>query len=678
MVSFWRRVVLVVVCVFVIAAVRLVATPSVAAASPGSQGPEPDLGAILLAGRDVPPGFELDAKQSGSYEKPPTAPSWLSPIMQHAAHLRGYDRVWFNRQEHRAIIAQVVEYPIDKLASADANSAAQDFKNEAVNEFTITTVPYARGFVVKYGKDVAAQGLFVRGPRAFSIAVLTRTTASEADIELTRRLVEIQAAKAPPGPTGLRDISKPSLAAGTALGTLGAGVAYIGSLSLVAWFRDPLRRHPIRPGPQQTALPNTTTVDVTARARRRRRRAAAGLLLELSGAGMTVAGLLPFTWPLGLLLAALGVGIAWIPRLVTATARRAGSGSELWTGRHRLRVACFTAISTVCVLTGLLAMVLYGVGAVLTSPGYDYNVRIVFVGVALSAARHSLTPPRTPPGRSRRRRGAQARLTADGAVPPNIRRRLARHPNGHLCTPLVHRPAQPAPVRTLRGGAGQEPHHARTRRRPQPTRYRPRTDWGSTGDAACRALAVNHYQVDDRRPAHCCGGRTRGHYTRIWMGAALGRLSRAVVEDPACSAAGARRRDADTMGTVHKDVDRHSHGPPPHPLRPGTHAGASRLPGCRVVRRHSRSTDRVDLHRGTCGRHHNGKLNAHRARQDGTGHPASTTRWVISLASPTEQVGDALRRHPWLMDRPRSRFAATPVVILCTKATTNHPTARFC
>src|SRR5947209_4012136 len=141
MVSFWRRVVLVVVCVFVIAAVRLVAAPSVAAASPGSQGPEPDLGAILLDGRDVPPGFELDAKQSGSYEKPPTAPSWLSPIMQHAAHLRGYDRVWFNRQEHRAIIAQLVEYPIDKLASADANSAAQDFKNEAVNEFTITTVP---------------------------------------------------------------------------------------------------------------------------------------------------------------------------------------------------------------------------------------------------------------------------------------------------------------------------------------------------------------------------------------------------------------------------------------------------------------------------------------------------------------------------------------------------------
>jgi hypothetical protein len=97
-VSFWRRVVLAVVCVYLIAALRLVAIPSVAAASLGSQAAEPDLGAILLDGRDVPPDFELDAKQSGSYEKPPIAPSWLSGIMEHAAHLRGYDRVWLNRQ----------------------------------------------------------------------------------------------------------------------------------------------------------------------------------------------------------------------------------------------------------------------------------------------------------------------------------------------------------------------------------------------------------------------------------------------------------------------------------------------------------------------------------------------------------------------------------------------------
>jgi hypothetical protein len=385
-VSFWRRVVLAVVCAYTIAALRLVAIPSVAAASLGSQAAEPDLGAILLDGRDVPPDFELDAKQSGSYEKPPIAPSWLSGIMEHAAHLRGYDRVWLNRQEHRAIIAQVVEYPIEKLASADANSAAQDFKSTAVMEFPITAVPYARGFVVGHGKDVAVQGIFIHGTRAFSIAVLIRTKASGADIELTRRLVEIQAAKAPPGSTELRDIGKPSLAAGTALGTLGAAVAYVGSLSLVAWLRDPLRRHPTRPTPRQTALPNTTTVDVSPRARRRRRRAVAGLLLELSGAGVTVAGLLPFTWPLGLLLVALGVGMAWIPRLVTATAHHAGSGSELWTGQHRFRVACYTALSTVWVLTGLLTMVLYGVGAVLTSPGYDYNVRIVFVGAALLAA----------------------------------------------------------------------------------------------------------------------------------------------------------------------------------------------------------------------------------------------------------------------------------------------------
>ena len=216
--------------------------------------------------------------------------------------------------------------------------------------------------------------------------MLTRNKVSEADIELTRRLVEIQAGKAPPGSTELRNMKNTSLAAGTALGTLGAAAAYTGGLSLLAWIRDPLRRHPTTPTPQRTALLNTSTVDVTARARRRRRHAAGGLLLELSGAGLAVTGLLPFTWPLGLLLVVLGIGVAWLPRLVTATTRRTASEPRLWTGRRRLRVAGYTAISTACVLTGLLGMVLYGLGTVLTSPGYNYNIRIVFVGAVLLAA----------------------------------------------------------------------------------------------------------------------------------------------------------------------------------------------------------------------------------------------------------------------------------------------------
>ncbi|MGH4025678.1 MAG: hypothetical protein ACRDRV_13975 [Pseudonocardiaceae bacterium] len=355
-------------------------------ASLGSQSLEPDLGTIVLDDRDVPAGFELDTTRSGSYEEPPPAPGWFSLIMQHAPGNRGYDRVWFHRQEHRAIIAQVVQYPLDKLASADVNSFAEELKAAAAAEFFITAVPYARGFIPKerYGEAAAVHGIFVQGPRAFSITVLTRGKVSGADIELTRRLVEIQAGKAPPGSTELRDMTKSSLAAGTALGTLGAAVAYTGGLSLTAWIRDPLRRHPSTPTPRPAALPNTTAVDVTARTRRRH--AAGGLLLELGGAGLAVTGLLPFTWPSGLLLVVLGVGVAGLPRLVTATTRRAASQPRLWTGRRGLRVAGYTAISTICVLTGLLAMVLYGLGTVLTSPGYNYNIRIVFAGVVLLAA----------------------------------------------------------------------------------------------------------------------------------------------------------------------------------------------------------------------------------------------------------------------------------------------------
>jgi hypothetical protein len=213
--------------------------------------------------------------------------------------------------------------------------------------------------------------------------VVTRTKVTEADIELTRRLVKIQSNKAPPGPTELRDITEPWLMAGTALGVLGAASAYIGGLSLVAWLRDPLRHYPTGPAPQPTTLANTTIVDISAQARRRRRWAAAGLVLEISGAGVTVAGILPGTWPLGLLLIVFGLGMAWIPRLVTATAPRAASEPKLWTGQRRLWVICYITLSSICVLAGLLAIVLYGVGTVLTSPGYDYNIRIVLVGAAL-------------------------------------------------------------------------------------------------------------------------------------------------------------------------------------------------------------------------------------------------------------------------------------------------------
>jgi hypothetical protein len=221
-------------------------------------------------------------------------------------------------------------------------------------------------------------GIFAHGSLSFAIAVVAPTPTSDADIELTRRLVTIQVAKTSPGPTTLRDITQPWLMAGTALGVLGAASAYIGSVSLVAWLRDPLRHHPTRP-----ALPPTATIDVSGIARQRRRRATAGLVVECGGAAMMLAGILPASWPAGLLLIALGAGVAWILRLVTATTRRTTPEPTWWTGRRRFRVTYYRAVSTACVLSGLLALVLYGVATVMTSPGYDYNIRIVVAGVAL-------------------------------------------------------------------------------------------------------------------------------------------------------------------------------------------------------------------------------------------------------------------------------------------------------
>lgn len=395
--SFWRRAAVAVACACIIAPVWLIAAPSFAGAALSGQAAEPDLGAILIDSRAVPPNFELDAQNSGFYEEPLPVPEWLSPIAQHAGHIRGYDRFWYDQEKRRAIVAQVMEYPLTVLVGADTKSVVQDFRGQAEKEFSVASVPHAYGFVIKkaYNGADAVEGIFVQGPRVYIISVITRIGASDADIELVRRLVEIQAAKAPAGSTELREVSERQLATGTALGTLGAAAAYIGGWSAIAWLRDPLRRRWRRRGTPMSRLRtlpdtpaadtpavNAPVVDITTRARRRSRWAAAGVMLQLSGAGMMVTGLLPFTWPLGLLFVALGVGLTWVPRLVTATVRRAAPAPQLWTGRRRLRVTSYAAVSTGCVLSGLLMMVLYGVGAVLTSPGYDYNLRFFAVGVA--------------------------------------------------------------------------------------------------------------------------------------------------------------------------------------------------------------------------------------------------------------------------------------------------------
>jgi hypothetical protein len=194
--NFWRRLMLTIIYTATIVAMWLAVVQAGAAPLLGSQFADSNLGAVLFNSHDVPPGFELDATQSGSHEDAPVAPGWLSPLTK-LVHIPGYDRVWLNRQDRHKIIALVRDYRIDKLASVNVYSAAQGFASEAKREFSIPAVPDARGFVVNYGELEAALGIFAHGSLSFAIAAVTPTTTSDADIELTRRLVTIQAAKTP-------------------------------------------------------------------------------------------------------------------------------------------------------------------------------------------------------------------------------------------------------------------------------------------------------------------------------------------------------------------------------------------------------------------------------------------------------------------------------------------------
>jgi hypothetical protein len=253
-----------------------------------------------------------------------------------------------------------------------------------------------------------------------------------------------------------------------------------------------------------------------------------------------VAGLvlLPSIWPLGLLLVALGVGMVRIPRLVTAAARRATFESKLWTGRRRVRVNCYAAISTVCVLTGLLLMVLYGAGAVLTSPVYYYNIRFFFVCAVLltvgalirrHARRLAALDADEVLRRDSRPMVLYLRTFADDSLTirtaPYARQsfadRLSPRRFERFEEVLVRNLTEAGPVVAL-----------------NPPRHRPCANWRSTRDADCRSLAIHHHRMDDRCTAHCCWGRPRDHLARIRMGATRGRLPPAVVQNTACSPAG--------------------------------------------------------------------------------------------------------------------------------------------
>ena len=99
---------------------------------------------------------------------------------------------------------------------------------------------------------------------------------------------------------------------------------------------------------------------------------------------------------------------------------------------------------------------------------------------------------------------------------------------------------------------------------------------------------------------------------------------------------------------------RHCHGTPPHSLRSGKHARASRLCSYRVVRRNRGSADRVGLRRGLGSSYHQDDLSRERSgcfqavRCRG---PVRTTETAMAITcpfpGPNRQRPAGLRRDSW-------------------------------
>jgi len=362
--------------------------------------PDSPVASMLLDDQDlhdIEPGFRL--RLSEAAEEPLPLPEWISPTVERMVRVPSHLRRWEASDGDRTIVAVGYRLQLPVLATVVFDELVTDVSADASDEFTIAAVPGARGFVAAPNGpgDTAREywGMFRQGGLVFTIFVSSPNSIDARDLNLARRLMERQVAKAPQTPSTAAPPGNAELAAWFAAGTLLALLIYVGLSSLVAWMSDPLRRASPFPAdhvaaPRSVDASAITLIDVTSTADRQRRATQVQLAVEVVGIAVAAPAVFPFTWPLGLVVVAISAVMAWLTTvlLIGAERRHAPTRPQRWQlpRRRRLRVAVYSAASAICVLIGLAGTLLYGVGAVVASQLLVLNSAIVGVGIVLIAA----------------------------------------------------------------------------------------------------------------------------------------------------------------------------------------------------------------------------------------------------------------------------------------------------
>lgn len=348
-----------------------------------STGPPIDVAAATLDEADLAilePSFALGLEEQEVEIVPIEAslPSALDGIDRVPTITRG----WKEESTGRILILLAYRASLPVLAGEFYAGHVANVAPGASRQFDIEGPASALGFVGANGAEY--RGTFHQGVLFFDILLRSPMPDDDRDIATVRRIVTASADKAPEGSTIGGLPSGPVFAAQA----VGLALLMVGLCAMVpamiAWVRDPLRRRPSSVGSPAGGPMDVRVVDVSDLAQRDRKRAGMRTTAILMGVAIAAPGLLPLSWPAGLLAVIAGGVIVFAAWRVPVDPERERDGGRrprsASTGPFRARAYAIAAGTAV--VLGLLLLCLAGVGVVTTSPAYADNLRFALAGAA--------------------------------------------------------------------------------------------------------------------------------------------------------------------------------------------------------------------------------------------------------------------------------------------------------
>lgn len=302
---------------------------------------------LLISDADVPRDFEIAPDVTGELDQARLRQFAPGQDVSAFEQLCGYARVWASPLGD-AIQATVFDLRSDRGARSFFSVLTST--QSRVQRFDVPDVTGEFAVVVGEADVASGRRTPVTFLRSGQYVVTLAVTAAEADVEIASQLTAAQAARAPSGSEGGGEpLDWTTITAQMSGSFVGAVALYLGAISALARWRDPLRRRRRRRSPGSEGDARSAAVDVSHRTRNGRRTARISFAAQVFGASLLLPGLLPAFWPGSLIL--LVAGGALVARLPSRLRRRSNRSRrpsrDMFTGRRTVRVTVLYGVALV-------------------------------------------------------------------------------------------------------------------------------------------------------------------------------------------------------------------------------------------------------------------------------------------------------------------------------------------